>query len=341
MSVQITKTSKNYTWDDCNFPWADFTDTWDEAAFTAFDLIADENIYLDDKLHKIYETYFKEDITLVDAFNNVITLFCKENIALNDTILRKVIFNLVLYDFINIASKCINEYQINKDEAFGIKDFCTKAAEMVHIQQLNISEELQRKFEVDRDFFETIGIKSGYHTEYNLIEKETLGLYDTILQACQAVLSNISIGDGEMSLYDFKKALKTAPGFTEFIDFKVGEYEYQEALVRLVIDAAVAQTQPSAAGVIMHVDIPDTDDRGIAEITDVATPTKVYFNKHYYQPPEVSVTLRGGNTGDGYIVPHLITTEGQDEKGRYFEVELLNSMQQRVTGLISWISKGY
>ena len=68
----------------------------------------------------------------------------------------------------------------------------------------------------------------------------------------------------------------------------------------------------------------------------------VFFNKMFYNPPEVSVNLRGGNTGDGLVVPNIVSTDKKDEYGaRSFEVELLNSNMQRVTGLVTWQAVGY
>ena len=43
----------------------------------------------------------------------------------------------------------------------------------------------------------------------------------------------------------------------------------------------------------------------------------------------------------GIITPNIVSTEGIDEEGRYFEVELLDSSANRTTGTISWVSKGY
>ena len=172
--------------------------------------------------------------------------------------------------------------------------------------------------------------------------EEALNLYDALVRACEGVLSDIAINSGEMSLEDFTAIVKTVPGYAPFMDFKVGEYEYKDALVRIAVGSVVAQTEPSVNNVVMHVDIPDTQDRGTAEIEDTEAPTKVFFNKMFYNPPEVSVNLRGGNTGDGLVVPNIVSTDKKDEYGaRYFEVELLNSNMQRVTGLVTWQAVGY
>ena len=172
--------------------------------------------------------------------------------------------------------------------------------------------------------------------------EELLKLYDAIVEACQAILSDMRINNGSITLEDFEKIVKTVPGYLPFMDFKVGEYDYKDALVRIAVGSSVAQTEPSIYNAIMHVDIPDTQDRGTTEIENTSAATQVFFNKSFYNPPEVSVNLRGGNTGDGLVVPNLVSTDKKDEQGRrYFEVELLNSNGQRVAGLITWQAVGY
>ena len=86
----------------------------------------------------------------------------------------------------------------------------------------------------------------------------------------------------------------------------------------------------------MHVDIPDTQDRGTANITDTAAPTRINFTKQFYIVPEVNVNLRGGNTGDGVVTPYITS---MDNTG--FEVQLINDAGQLVTGLITWQATGY
>ncbi|MCD7811971.1 MAG: hypothetical protein LUG91_09040 [Ruminococcus sp.] len=161
------------------------------------------------------------------------------------------------------------------------------------------------------------------------------------LRACEAVLSDIHIEYGDMDVDEFFELVNTPSNYTQFTEFKVGEYEYKKALVRLLVQASVLQSEPSISGVTMYVDIPDTDDHGTVVIKDATAATKVYYNKFYYNAPEVGVMVIGGNTTGGLLTPHLITTSGNDGNGRYFEVEILDSGAVRTTGTISWISKGY
>lgn len=170
---------------------------------------------------------------------------------------------------------------------------------------------------------------------------ETAIVRDAYIKACEAVLSNLYIGKASLTSSDFEKLTNAPSGFGSFVDFKVGEYEYKDALVRVQIQSKMPQLSPTAADVVMHVDIPDTDDRGTAYISDTIEAAKIYFNKHYYTPPEVNVVVRGGSTGSGVVVPYIVSTDKEDSAGRYFEVELIDSSGERTTGTISWVSKGY
>lgn len=199
-----------------------------------------------------------------------------------------------------------------------------------------IADEHKRTVLFRRDFAENAAVSDEVTKVMELLKQDNAALYDAFLEACGGVISNIAIAEGDISLNEFNEATQTAPGYTPFMDFKVGEYEYQDALVRIVINAIAAQTKPSVSNVIMHVDIPDTQDRGTANITDTSAPTRINFTKLFYIVPEVNVNLRGGNTGDGVVTPYITS---MDKTG--FEVQLVNDNGQLVTGLITWQATGY
>lgn len=199
-----------------------------------------------------------------------------------------------------------------------------------------IADEQKRTVQFRRDFAENAVVTDEVIKTIELLKQDNAALFDAFLEACGGVISNIAIAEGDMSLNEFNEATQTAPGYTPFMDFKVGEYEYQDALVRIVINAIAARTKPSVSNVIMHVDIPDTQDRGTANITNTTAPTRINFTKLFYIVPEVNVNLRGGNTGDGVVTPYITS---MDKTG--FEVQLVNDNGQLVTGLITWQATGY
>lgn len=169
---------------------------------------------------------------------------------------------------------------------------------------------------------------------------EDIGLYDSFVRASNAYIEAVQLTKEIKDELGFYKMSDTPPLYEMFTPFHVGDYEYQKAMLRLRLVSNSAQAQPLIYDVAAHIDIDDTDDRGQIEITDKEAPTKVYYNRHYYNAPEVQVVVRGGNS-DLSVVPHIITTDGKDEKGRYFEIELQDPSGNRTTGRISWVSKGW
>lgn len=313
---------------------------WDNISFFLHVL---ESITVKEKgIKKLGKEAF-ENFSLTDDSWRGIGKRPKEKITLADRVLHEAVFARAFYDVIHLDEKPIKHPNLKKYAAFGLDDLnkISKSLELLSKEEIALADELAREWIARRLFNENISTTDFLKRNIQVVKSEKLEVFDALLEACGGVLSNILISEGTMSEDDFADAVATPPGYTPFVDFKVGEYEYEEALVRIILQNQVLQTQPSVTGVIMHVDIPDTDDRGTVVITSTDAPTRVYYNKFYYNPPEVACTLLGGSTADGYVAPNILTTEGNDEFGRYFEVELINSFGQRVTGSITWVSKGY
>jgi hypothetical protein len=280
-----------------------------------------EALHVADKKAVNTSKLLQDTLHLVDFVDRNIAFVRKffETFGTSDKIKRDV--ETLLRENFSMADKVRNTYQKAVSENFAIA-----------------SDTFSRQVDFKLKIEEIISSIEGVAMEYGLEINEAINLLDDYVTNVKAILSNIAIREGEMTLADFQNAIATPPGYNTFRDFVVGDYEYQKALMRIVINAPATSSQPVIKDVIPYVDIEDTDDRGEVTITQTATATKVYFNKFYYNAPEVNVTLKGGS---GVITPNIVSTTGQDEGGRYFEVELLNSSGSRVVGTFSWTSKGY
>lgn len=208
-------------------------------------------------------------------------------------------------------------------------------------EPLHVDESFIRSFNLKRFIVERIGFRE-YLVRYGfLYAKEPLSVYDAYVRTANAVLEALQISGEVFTVVDFESQMNKLPFYEEFIDFNVGDYEYEKAVMRLQVISHATHSQPLLYNVSAHVDIDDTNDRGTVTITDTTAATKVYYNKFYYNAPEVQVTVSGG-TGDSVMIPHILRTDGNDVKqGRYFEVELRDNTGKRVTGVISWASKGW
>ena len=303
-----------------------------------------------------FKLNFGENLAVSDTPQKLLTRGVAENFGVAE---RKVLRNVrkVPTELLNVADVMMRsaKFKLDFKEAAALFDETSRklkkwffeavdADEVVpqktillaKSEEAEITDAFKRTALFRRDFAENAAVSDEVIKAMELLKKDNAALYDAFLQACGGVISNIAITEGDMSLDEFNEATQIAPGYTPFMDFKVGEYEYQDALVRIAINAIAAQTKPSVSNVIMHVDIPDTQDRGTANITNTAAPTRINFTKQFYIVPEVNVNLRGGNTGDGVVTPYITS---MDKTG--FEVQLVNDAGQLVTGLITWQATGY
>ena len=265
----------------------------------------------------------------------------KESVDFKDGLKHHAFFNLLFLELAAVKENAGRDVTLNKSGTVSLADKVDKQITTNINEAAAIVDKLTRTISAKRKFIEQLTATDFLLKNLSAYKKENVDIYDAFLRACEGVLSNIYAEQGDMTVEDFLSLVNTPSGYTAFSDFKVGEYEYEEALVRIMIKAVVQQSKPSVSDVVMHVDIPDTDDRGTVQIVDTAAATKVYYNKHYYNAPEVNAIVIGGNSADGVLRPNLIRTDGMDDGGRFFEVEIINESGARTTGLISWVSKGY
>lgn len=294
-----------------------------DGALRKFKLVPSDGINLSDKLRKKAVAKRKDGLKVQDDF------------------LRHAVMWLGFEEALKLTEKAVKQYKAYHSCSFEITDKHSSSAIVNQKESTGTADYFDRLFIIRKTIEDNIAVAEAIKKSCSQQEYESLQVYDAFVKACEAVLSNLAIRYGELDDEGFMELVNAPSGYTNFTDFKVGEYEYEEALVRIILESRVPQSPASVADVVVHVDIPDTDDRGVAQITDTSAATQIHFNKHYYNPPEVNVVLKAGSTADGNTVPYIVSTDGQDDAGRYFEVELINAKGERTTGTISWVSKGY
>ena len=180
---------------------------------------------------------------------------------------------------------------------------------------------------------ERIGIHGEILPPLASVFVEDLIFYDGIIRASEATIEGIAAGK-EMTFDAFMKRVDRPVGYSLFHPFRVGEYEYEKALVRIGITAGSYGAIPQIYNVVMNVDIDDTVDRGTAQVD--AKETAIFYHKHYYTKPEVTVTLQSGNAEDGVLTPE-ITSIGTES----FTCVLRRRDGAAAKGRISWTAVGY
>lgn len=280
-------------------------------------------------------------ICFSDKSSRKATIKRRDSVKLTDEFLHQAVIWLGVEENLKAIDNALKNYKSHYRESIGTTETHNRYLSKNRQEPVQLKEAFNRLYIIRKTIKDDIEVAEQFKKQYSLQERDSFTIYDAFIKACEAVLSDLAIRYGELDDEGFMKLVSAPSGYTDFTDFKVGEYEYEEALVRIVLETKVPQSPASVAAVVLHVDIPDTDDRGITQITDTTAATKVRFNKHYYNPPEVNVVLRAGSTANSNVVPYIVSTDGQDDVGRYFEVELIAANGERTTGTISWVSKGY
>lgn len=227
-----------------------------------------------------------------------------------------------------------------RDDRIAIADKRLVKLERILHETVDTDESFNRNVAFVRGLAELARIGDGLTRDVGKNTAEDIALYDAYVRASNSYIESVQVVSSFKEMDDFEAMADTPPMYEQFTDFNVGDYEYEKALLRLRVVSKATQAQPLLYDVSPHVDIDDTDDKGQMEIKDTTAATKVYYNKHYYNAPEVNAMVKGG-TGTTTPVPNILTTDGQDDKGRYFEIELLNSSGNRTTGIVSWVAKGW
>ena len=203
-------------------------------------------------------------------------------------------------------------------------------------EQAAIGENFSKTWRVMREIDETTDVSCDVATVITSYKEEAVSVKDKRVRATtNGVLSNVIVAEGGVTYETFKKNADQIAGYAPFVEFKVGDYRYKEAVFRMVLSRQNINAPPLFYDYSVHVDIPDTFDRGECAVDGE---TKVYFNKKYYHAPEVNVTTTGGTE---VLIPRIIALDGQDGDGRYFTVILENASGESKAGRISWSARGY
>lgn len=316
-----------------------------------------ENTYISDNIYQKLSFAIHDNIQINDSPHLKYMYFVKDNIFAYERSFRKNTVNnyesITSYDFLDNITNWKRFYSESSNVSdFPIKHMENKFFEYVigndkdnkefykNTSYSILANDISRfGFKFDRDFLENISVHDDEYSVYIAAYKETCKLIDEIVHNSNGVLYDISFSEGPLSREEFKSAVNTPAGYSPFVDFRVGDYEYKDAIYRFVMQKKDLDVNPLLSDLSVHVDIPDTNDRGTANIP--AEVTRVYFNKSYYNPPEVVVTVIGGSESSGMVIPYLISTDKYDDSGRYFEVKLVNDSGTVVSGMISWTAKGY
>lgn len=283
-----------------------------------------------------YERTFRDTVETAERVYKATKASLAETVKLSETLARRAVTYGRFAETVAAADALAKTYGLYSSDGVSVKEANFGQSRLVIAEGISIAESLTGKRKYSRVFNEAAGISETYSAHVTAYNEEAVSItVNRVQDTLTGVLSSLIISQDAQTQSEFSAYADKIPGYNAFSEFKVGDYEYQKAIYRIAMSKKALETSPTFYDYVVHVDIPDTLDRGRATIDGE---TNVYFNKHYYNAPEVNVTFVGGTE---MLIPRILTTEGKDDAGRYFTVILENSSGVSKKGVISWAARGY
>lgn len=299
-----------------------------------------ESVRVSDEIARYMRKYMREQIQAMDAISKRMDTVNHEQLSINDGWYKVWDTIKTLREELKTLDKINRDIYNQQDERLIIADKLLVQTEHKLKEALSVEESFNRDAVFSRVLSDLVVVGDSLSKDAGKNPAEDIAVYDAYLRASNAYIEALQVVSSAKEAADFLAMSDTPPLYEEFTDFNVGDYEYEKAMLRLRVVSNATHSQPLLYDVAPHVDIDDTDDRGQIQIKDATRATKVYYNKHYYNPPEVQVTVKGGSSTTS-LVPRIISTDKSDDGGRYFEVELHDTDDKLTTGVISWVAKGW
>jgi hypothetical protein len=307
--------------------------TVSEKQYSQLQILKKSSLNISDNLNNHYAKIIHEAVNLLDqsprwAINKAIL----ENLTVSDCYQDFISYILRIQESISFLEISAKDVTITKKEALQLTGHLANSALKAISELFTLTENTKSTNTFQRVFAETVTVVEKIAKTIGVTRFETLNIIEAYIRNANNVLSDLVFFKGDMTLDDFLKQTSSPTGYEPFKDMQVGEYEYQNALVRLIVEAGVLSVRPQITEWELNVDIPDTIDRGNASIP--ASIQTVLFNKRYYEAPEVQISLKGAAVFGATPSITAIRKDG-------FDVAIKDGSGNLISGVISWTATGY
>lgn len=201
---------------------------------------------------------------------------------------------------------------------------------------------------------EKLEIVENYNREIKFVQKEEIIVNEVpTIHLLQTGYEQLSLIDADERLVDtvffdleIDNSVVTDEDFTNYIESKTpihyspirplypGEYEYKDAIVGVQLSIPASEGRFAVVDSILHVDIPDTVEKGTVVVSNTG-PSTVRFTKKFYKEAKVFCALVEAE--EPAIVEQTYTTLTDFTVG----LKSLTNTSKYVNGTIDWLADGY
>lgn len=186
-------------------------------------------------------------------------------------------------------------------------------------------------------YFKGKRLKDLRVTAYIADYKDVLGIDVPKLDNTPIVLSDLRFYDKVLNETNFDEAF-TPFGYSRWKKMITGDYIYQRALCKYVMQASLNEDSPNARVYVHKVDVPDLLAQGTVELTVSNQPLEVNFPKDrtFHIVPEMNISIKSysGTGATPLVLAYNVTTKG-------FTVVMKNEDGGYVEGTITYAARGY
>lgn len=188
-----------------------------------------------------------------------------------------------------------------------------------------------------RKFSIALGLQEVHNKKTIKPFKGALGIGVLKINNAQQVLSDLRFYDKVLNETNFDETF-TPFGYSKWKKMITGDYIYQKALCKYVMQASLNVDRPNARAYTHKVDVPDVVDTGTVVLTTANQPHEMHFNsdRKFHIVPELNVTIKSysGTGATPLVLAYDVTTKG-------FMVVMKNENGGYVEGTITYAARGY
>lgn len=303
-----------------------------------YSLSIPESVAFGEALAKTYSKPVSETVALAESLGKGYSLPLSESIAVAEGFARVVQFYQVIAEAFGlgeVADGINTPPNLEVNEPVTIQETLSHAVTKLSSETLSFAELLSK--ESSKYVNETITFVDAEKKTHTLKVSEAFSLVENYIRKANAVFSNMIANTGDLTQQSFEGMIEKGRviGYENFREFIPGDYTYQKALFRVVLDS-VNSDRARLSQMKVNIDVPDIFDRGTVTITagQAAAGVAVTFARQFHVVPEITMTLKSG----GVIAIPVIVSPTVSGFTAILKDPATNN---GVAGTLTWAAHGY
>lgn len=331
--TMLTWTNQSLLWSDELVGLREWQAPYDTISYA---LAIDETLGLAEGVVKGPQVAKAEAFAFAETYVKSFDLNKDEELSVAEV--RAMSFSQRLAEALSVGDAPEKLFGKSCSESFAFAETYAKSFGLNKDEIITVAETFLNSVGYIRNFAETLAVAETVAKNFGLKKSEAFAVVDAWRRQGDMVISDMLLMNaGNVTMDDFIDFMTygNVPGYEKWRDFIPGDYEYREAMIRVVLESKNAD-RGLLTNLQATVDVPDLIDRGSATVIDAGVGALVTYNRTFHIVPEITLAARGGIGNP--VAPEFNGTPTKTS----FGVRLRDTITgQFVTGSFTWAAHGY